>query len=62
MVGLFVAPIGYAIYLGFTNIELLGPHAQVYNFTGLANVQRIGRAARGYAVPREPRPNVQATA
>jgi hypothetical protein len=28
----------------------------------LANVQRIGRAARGYAVPREPRPNVQATA
>ena len=41
MVGLFVAPIGYAIYLGFTNIELLGPHAQVYNFTGLANFDRM---------------------
>ena len=28
----------------------------------LANVQRVGRAARGYAPPRETRPNVQATA
>src|SRR5215469_18093550 len=25
LVGLFLVPIGYAIYLGFTNLELLGP-------------------------------------
>jgi multiple sugar transport system permease protein len=34
-------PIGYAIYLGFTNLELLGPTAQNYSFTGLANVKRL---------------------
>jgi hypothetical protein len=28
----------------------------------LANAQRVGRTARGYAPPREARPNVQATA
>jgi multiple sugar transport system permease protein len=39
--GLFLVPIGYAIYLGFTNLELLGPTAQNYNFTGLANVDRM---------------------
>jgi multiple sugar transport system permease protein len=39
--GLFLVPIGYAIYLGFTNLELLGPTAQNYSFTGLANVQRM---------------------
>lgn len=41
LVGLFLVPIGYAIYLGFTNLELLGPYAQNYSFTGLANVQRM---------------------
>lgn len=41
LVGLFLVPIGYAIYLGFTNLELLGPHAQTYNFTGLANFDRM---------------------
>jgi multiple sugar transport system permease protein len=39
--GLFLVPIGYAIYLGFTNLELLGPTAQHYSFTGLANVDRM---------------------
>jgi len=39
--GLFLVPIGYAIYLGFTNLELLGPTAQHYNFTGLANLDRM---------------------
>ncbi len=39
--GLFLVPIGYAIYLGFTNLELLGPTAQNYSFTGLANVSRM---------------------
>jgi multiple sugar transport system permease protein len=41
LVGLFLVPIGYAIYLGFTNLELLGPTAQNYSFTGLANVRRM---------------------
>jgi multiple sugar transport system permease protein len=41
LIGLFLVPIGYAIYLGFTNLELLGPTAQNYSFTGLANVQRM---------------------
>jgi multiple sugar transport system permease protein len=38
---LFVVPIIYAFYLGFTNLELLGPHAQSYSFTGLANLDRM---------------------
>jgi multiple sugar transport system permease protein len=41
LVGLFLVPIGYAIYLGFTNLELLGPTAQNYSFTGLSNVRRM---------------------
>jgi multiple sugar transport system permease protein len=41
VIGLFLVPIGYAIYLGFTNLELLGPTAQNFSFTGLANVQRL---------------------
>jgi multiple sugar transport system permease protein len=41
LTGLFLVPIGYAIYLGFTNLELLGPTAQHYNFTGLANLDRM---------------------
>jgi multiple sugar transport system permease protein len=41
LIGLFLVPIGYAIYLGFTNLELLGPTAQNYSFTGLANVKRL---------------------
>jgi len=41
VIGLFLVPIGYAIYLGFTNLELLGPTAQHYSFTGLANASRL---------------------
>jgi multiple sugar transport system permease protein len=41
LIGLFRVPVGYAIYLGFTNLELLGPTAQNYSFTGLANVSRM---------------------
>jgi multiple sugar transport system permease protein len=41
VIGLFLVPIGYAIYLGFTNLELLGPTAQHFSFTGLANAQRL---------------------
>ena len=28
LIGLFLVPVGYAIYLGFTNLELLGQYAQ----------------------------------
>jgi multiple sugar transport system permease protein len=41
LVGLFLIPTIYAIYLGFTNLQLLGPHAQHYSFTGLANFERL---------------------
>jgi multiple sugar transport system permease protein len=41
LVVLFLIPIVYAIYLGFTNLQLLGPHAQHYNFTGLSNFNRM---------------------
>ena len=38
---LFLVPIGYAAYIGFTNLQLLGPHAQTYSFTGWANLTRM---------------------
>lgn len=41
LIGLFLVPVGYAIYLGFTNLELLGPTAQNYSFTGVANLSRL---------------------
>lgn len=41
LLSLFIVPAAYAIYLGFTNLQLLGPHAQHYAFTGLANLDRM---------------------
>ena len=41
LIGLFLIPTIYAVYLGFTNLQLLGPHAQNYSFTGLANFNRL---------------------
>lgn len=41
LIFLFLVPVGYAAYLGFTNLELLGPNAQTYSFTGLANLSRM---------------------
>ena len=38
---LFLAPIGYALFLAFTNLQLVGPHAQVWGFTGLANLRSL---------------------
>jgi multiple sugar transport system permease protein len=35
---LFVFPIGYSIYLGFTNLQLIGPHSVHYQFTGYQNI------------------------
>lgn len=41
MGALLIVPVVYALYLGFTNLELLGPHAQSYQFTGTANIVRM---------------------
>lgn len=38
---LFAGPVLYALYLGFTNLQLIGPHAQRWWFTGLANPTRL---------------------
>jgi multiple sugar transport system permease protein len=38
---LFLGPIAYSLYLGFTNLQLAGPHAVQYSFTGLDNVRRM---------------------
>lgn len=34
----FLVPVGYAVYLGFTNITLTGPTSVRYHFTGLENL------------------------
>ena len=34
-------PVGYAVYLGFTNIQLVGPDSQHFSFTGLQNLHRL---------------------
>jgi len=41
LLGLFLAPVVYAIYLGFTNLQLIGLHAVNYRFTGWANVNTL---------------------
>jgi multiple sugar transport system permease protein len=41
MAVLFLAPILYALYLSFTNLQLAGAHAVDYRFTGLDNVHRL---------------------
>lgn len=41
LVGVFLIPIGIATYLAFTNLQLVGPNASTYQFTGLANVSRM---------------------
>jgi multiple sugar transport system permease protein len=38
LVVFFVYPVGYSIYLGFTNLQLIGLHSVHYKFTGLKNV------------------------
>jgi multiple sugar transport system permease protein len=38
---LFVFPIGYAVYLGFTNLQLVGINANDYWWTGLTNLRRM---------------------
>jgi multiple sugar transport system permease protein len=41
LIGLFLIPVGYAFYLGFTNLRLIGPTSLHYHFTGLDNLHRL---------------------
>src|SRR4051794_11423674 len=41
LAGLFLFPVGYAAYLGFSNLSLVGPHAVDYGFTGLTNLRQL---------------------
>ena len=38
---LFVFPVLYACYLGFTNLALVGSRSRAYDFTGLDNITRM---------------------
>ncbi|MBA1144675.1 carbohydrate ABC transporter permease [Mesorhizobium neociceri] len=38
LIGLFIYPVGYSVYLGFTNLQLIGPNSIHFRFTGLQNV------------------------
>ncbi|MGO9955768.1 MAG: carbohydrate ABC transporter permease [Solirubrobacteraceae bacterium] len=42
LVILFLIPVGYAFFLGFTNLRLVGPTSLNYQFTGLTNLHRLG--------------------
>jgi multiple sugar transport system permease protein len=41
LAALFVGPVIYSFYLGFTNLELIGPTSQHYSVTGMTNVTRL---------------------
>jgi multiple sugar transport system permease protein len=43
LIVLFLIPVGYAFFLGFTNLRLVGPTALSYHFTGLTNLHQLGR-------------------
>ena len=38
---LFLIPMGYAVYLGLTNLTLVGPDSVNWGFTGLQNLSRL---------------------
>jgi multiple sugar transport system permease protein len=42
LVVLFLIPVGYAFFLGFTNLRLVGPTALNFHFTGTANLHQLG--------------------
>lgn len=41
LVVLFLIPVGYAFFLGFTNLRLVGPTALNYHFTGTTNLHQL---------------------
>ena len=38
---LFLIPVGYAVYLGFTNLTLVGPDSVHWGWSGMTNVTRL---------------------
>jgi multiple sugar transport system permease protein len=38
---LFLVPMGFAVYLGLTNLTLVGPTAVKWGFTGMQNLERL---------------------
>ncbi len=42
LIVLFLIPVGYAFYLGFTNLRLIGPTSLHWHFTGLSNLHQLG--------------------
>jgi multiple sugar transport system permease protein len=42
LVILFVIPVAYSVYLGLTDLRLIGPQAVSWHFTGTANLSRLG--------------------
>jgi multiple sugar transport system permease protein len=38
---LFIGPVVFSIYLGFTNLQLVGPHSLYYQVTGTENLSRL---------------------
>ena len=38
---LFLVPLAFAVYLGLTNLTLLGPTSVHWGFSGLANLQQL---------------------
>lgn len=41
ILGIFVAPVGYAFYLGFTDVTLGGPTSRYIKFTGFSNLSEL---------------------
>lgn len=41
LAGLLVVPVGFTVYLGLTNAELIGPTAAHFSFTGTENINRL---------------------
>jgi multiple sugar transport system permease protein len=41
LAALFVGPVIYSFYLGFTNLQLIGPTSRNYSVTGMTNVTRL---------------------
>lgn len=45
LAALFVGPVIYSFYLGFTNLQLIGPTSRNYSLTGAANLHRLASDA-----------------
>jgi multiple sugar transport system permease protein len=48
LAALFLAPVAYSVYLGLTNLQLIGPRSVNYHFTGMANLRMLFRDREFY--------------